>query len=77
MKINFNTKSTSAWMTLATAVISGVVGVLTALGVTVHPSDTATWTGLITAVLSLLTSLGVLYAPTDKPKEGEKEDEKP
>lgn len=77
MKINFNYKSTAAWSTLATAVISAIVGILTALGVTVHPSDTATITGLVTAVLSLLTTVGVLYAPTDAPddKKGATPDE--
>lgn len=34
MKLNFNYKSAKVWATLATAVITGGVGIVTALGVT-------------------------------------------
>lgn len=69
MKPNFNAKSPKAWATLATAVITAIVSILTALGVTVDPTFQTTATSLVTALLSLLTTLGVLYVPTDDPKQ--------
>ena len=39
MKLNFNYKSAKAWITLVSATIAGILGILTALGVTV-PADT-------------------------------------
>ena len=35
MKLNFNYKSAKAWITLVSATAAGVLGILTALGVTV------------------------------------------
>lgn len=66
MKINFNVKSAGAWGTLAAAVITGGIGVLTALGVVVKQTDATTLYGAVTAVLSVLTACGVLTASTDK-----------
>lgn len=75
MKINFNFKSRKAWATLLSAIITAVISILSALGVTVDPTTTSTITSLVATVLSLLTTLGVLYAATDAPDEGEKQDE--
>lgn len=69
MKINFNYKSAKAWGTLLTAIIGGVLGVLTALGVTV-PSDTGSLlTGLATTIVSLLNALGILTQDMDNPNQ--------
>lgn len=67
MKINFNYKSAKAWITLISAVVAGVLGILTALGITV-PADTSSLvTGLVTTVVSLLSAFGILTADTDNP----------
>lgn len=69
MKINFNYKSTKAWITLISAVTTGVLGILTALGITV-PADTSSLvTGLATTVVSMLSAFGILTADTDNPNQ--------
>ena len=56
MKLNFNYKSAKAWITLVSATAAGVLGILTALGITV-PADTGSLvTGLATTVVSLLSA---------------------
>lgn len=68
MKINFNYKSAKAWGTLASAIIAGFLGILTALGVTV-PADTGSLvTGLVTTIVSLLSAFGILTQDVDNPK---------
>lgn len=69
IKVNFNAKSAGAWATLLTAVVAGVINILSALGVVVKPTDATVIYNTITAILSLLTTMGVLYASTDKTKE--------
>lgn len=67
MKINFNYKSAKAWITLISAGVAGVLGILTALGITV-PADTSSLvTGLATTIVSLLSAFGILTADTDNP----------
>lgn len=58
IKFNFNYKSKAAWATLATAVITGVLGILTAVGVTVPADLGSQITGTVTAILGLLGTLG-------------------
>lgn len=67
MKLNFNYKSAKAWATLVTAVITGGIGLATALGVTVPADLGGTITGTVTAILGLLGTLGILTADTDNP----------
>ena len=67
MKINFNYKSAKAWIALISAGVAGVLGILTALGITV-PADTSSLvTGLATTIVSLLSAFGILTADTDNP----------
>lgn len=69
MKINFNYKSAKAWITLVSAATGSILGVLTALGVTV-PADTSSLvTGLATTIVSLLSAFGILTADTDNPNQ--------
>lgn len=67
MKINFNYKSAKAWITLASAATTSVLGILTALGVTVPANTGSLITGLVTAVVSLLSVLGILTQDVDNP----------
>ena len=67
MKLNFNYKSAKAWITLVSATVAGILGILTALGVTV-PADTGSLvTGLATTVVSLLSAFGILTQNMDNP----------
>lgn len=69
MKINFNYRSAKAWITLVSAATGSILGVLTALGVTV-PADTSSLvTGLATTIVSLLSAFGILTADTDNPNQ--------
>lgn len=71
MKINFNYRSAKAWITLVSAATGSILGVLTALGVTV-PADTSSLvTGLATTIVSLLSAFGILTADTDNPNKQE------
>ena len=67
MKLNFNYKPAKAWITLVSATIAGILGILTALSVTV-PADTGSLvTGLATTVVSLLSAFGILTQDMDNP----------
>lgn len=70
--MNFNTKSAKAWGTLIAAVLTGVAGILSALGVHVDNDLMTTISGVVTAVLALLVTSGILVAPTDKKEEDKK-----
>jgi uncharacterized membrane protein len=67
MKINFNYKSVTAWATLCTSIITGIIGILTAAGVVVPPDFQSNATGLVTAILGILGALGILTTATDDP----------
>lgn len=69
LKLNFNTKSVKAWVTLVSAIGTAILSILAALGVTVNPNDANTLATLLTTLFSLLATAGVLYAPTDAPKQ--------
>lgn len=66
VKLNFNYHSATAWGTLLTAIATGGIGVLTALGIVVKQTDATTIYGGITTIISVLTTLGILTASTDK-----------
>ncbi len=66
MKINFNYHSAGAWITLATAIVSGILGILTALGVTVPQDIGSSVTGVVVAIVSFLSAVGILTQDTDK-----------
>lgn len=72
IKLNFNHKSSKAWLTLISAILAGVGGVLSALGVNVNNDTLSTISGIAAGVISLLTATGILVAPTDKKNEGDK-----
>lgn len=67
LKLNFNYKSKAAWATLAAAVITGLLGILTALGVTVPADLGSQITGAVTAILGVLGAFGILTTNTDDP----------
>lgn len=68
-KFNFNYKSKAAWATLAAAVVTGVLGILTALGVTVPADLGSQITGAVTAILGVLGAFGILTTNTDDPNQ--------
>lgn len=69
VKFNFNYKSKAAWTTLAAAVVTGVLGILTALGVTVPADLGSQITGAVTAILGVLGAFGILTTNTDDPNQ--------
>lgn len=69
LKLNFNYKSKAAWATLAAAVITGVLGILTALGVTVPADLGSQITGAVTAILGVMGAFGILTTNTDDPNQ--------
>lgn len=69
VKFNFNYKSKAAWATLAAAVVTGVLGILTALGVTVPADLGSQITGAVTAILGVLGAFGILTTNTDDPNQ--------
>lgn len=69
IKFNFNYKSKAAWATLTTAVVTGILGVLTALGVTVPADLGSQITGAVTAILGVLGAFGILTTNTDDPNQ--------
>lgn len=69
VKFNFNYKSKAAWATLAAAVVTGVLGILTALGVTVPADLGSQITGTVTAILGVLGAFGILTTNTDDPNQ--------
>lgn len=69
LKLNFNYKSKAAWATLAAAVITGLLGILTALGVTVPADLGSQITGAVTAILGVLGAFGILTTNTDDPNQ--------
>ncbi|MGV0167186.1 hypothetical protein ACRYI5_01145 [Furfurilactobacillus sp. WILCCON 0119] len=64
-KLNFNVHSGSAWTALLTAIVTGGIGVATALGWVVSKTEATTLYGGITTIVSIFTAAGVLTA-TDK-----------
>ena len=69
VKFNFNYKSKAAWATLAAAVVTGILGILTALGVTVPADLGSQITGAVTAILGVLGAFGILTTNTDDPNQ--------
>lgn len=69
VKFNFNYKSKAAWATLAAAVVTGVLGILTALGVTMPADLGSQITGAVTAILGVLGAFGILTTNTDDPNQ--------
>lgn len=66
IKLNFNSKSYTAWITLLMAIVSAGVAILKVFGIEVTPDQTNDVTLIITTVLNVFVAAGILTQPMDK-----------
>lgn len=69
IKLNFNHKSYTAWITLAMAIVSAVIAILKVFGIEITPDQTKDVTLIITTVLNVFVAAGIITAPMDKPED--------
>lgn len=69
IKLNFNHKSYTAWITLLMAIVSAGIAILKVFGIEVTPDQTKDVTLIITTVLNVFVAAGILTQPMDRKDE--------